>query len=296
MKRRAMFRLLFALASAVAVVLIVSIISLTNNSEDLYAVTAQQWEAAFGDAAHIQTIYRNVTVEIGGDGSEKPMRLATAGGGVMLDYEAGDMKLICVPADSGFTSYLWQYSTQQWNRYDGKADGVDDLLAKELPNYVDTAMAGLQGEFGNARYDADGRCYFGDEKIGYMVYTTVTAGGLTYEMWLPVMDGANKAMKDEPYTYATKYGDKTVEAMTMFDVNKTVMRCLVKNLSMFGLGLYIYSGEDLPQDIRTYVCADCGAEVDSAMAARTHKAFGVHLCKDCGVKRSEAKKNEGAAT
>lgn len=159
MKRRAMFRLLFALASAVAVVLIVSIISLTNNSEDLYAVTAQQWEAAFGDAAHIQTIYRNVTVEIGGDGSEKPMRLATAGGGVMLDYEAGDMKLICVPADSGFTSYLWQYSTQQWNRYDGKTDGVDDLLAKELPNYVDTAMAGLQGEFGNARYDADGRCY-----------------------------------------------------------------------------------------------------------------------------------------
>ena len=32
----------------------------------------------------------------------------------------------------------------------------------------------------------------------------------------------------------------------MFDVNKTIMRCLVKNLAMFGLGLYIYSGEDLP--------------------------------------------------
>ena len=25
------------------------------------------------------------------------------------------------------------------------------------------------------------------------------------------------------------------------------MRCLVKNLAMFGLGLYIYSGEDLPE-------------------------------------------------
>ena len=32
----------------------------------------------------------------------------------------------------------------------------------------------------------------------------------------------------------------------MFDINKTVMRCLVKNLAMFGLGLYIYAGEDLP--------------------------------------------------
>lgn len=137
--------------------------------------------------------------------------------------------------------------------------------------------------------DERGRCYFGDANIGYMVYTSVSAGGLTYEMWLPVMDGANKAMKDEPYTYSTKYAEKTVEAMTMFDVNKTVMRCLVKNLAMFGLGLYIYAGEDLPKDIKEYVCADCGKNVDSAMAQRTQKAFGVVLCKDCGVKRSEQK-------
>ncbi len=31
------------------------------------------------------------------------------------------------------------------------------------------------------------------------------------------------------------------------DVNKAIMRCLVKNLGMFGLGLYIYAGEDLPE-------------------------------------------------
>ena len=140
--------------------------------------------------------------------------------------------------------------------------------------------------------DAAGRCYFGDELFGYMVYTSVTAGGLTYEMWLPVMDGANKAMKAVDYTYKTRFGEKTCEAMTMFDVNKTVMRCLVKNLAMFGLGLYIYAGEDLPQDIREYACADCGKAVDSAMAQRTHKAFGVHLCKGCGFKRSEAQKKE----
>ena len=135
--------------------------------------------------------------------------------------------------------------------------------------------------------DENGRCYFGDDNIGYMVYTKVSAGGLTYEMWLPVMDGANKAMKPAAYTYSTRFGEKTVEAMTMFDVNKTVMRCLVKNLAMFGLGLYIYAGEDLPQDIKEYVCADCGKKVDSAMANRTYKAFGAYLCKECGLQRSK---------
>jgi DNA-directed RNA polymerase subunit RPC12/RpoP len=137
--------------------------------------------------------------------------------------------------------------------------------------------------------DEQGRCYFGDANIGYMVYTSVSAGGLTYEMWLPVMDGANKAMKAEAYTYATKYAEKTVEAMTMFDVNKTVMRCLVKNLAMFGLGLYIYAGEDLPQDIKEYKCTECGAVVESDIAARTQRAFGTILCRECGIKRSEQK-------
>ena len=36
---------------------------------------------------------------------------------------------------------------------------------------------------------------------------------------------------------------------SMFDVNKAIMRCLVKNLAMFGLGLYVYAGEDLPDDV-----------------------------------------------
>lgn len=95
--------------------------------------------------------------------------------------------------------------------------------------------------------DENGKPYFGDEYIGYMVYTSVTADGITYEMWLPVMDANNKSMKAEAYTYRTRQGERTVEAMTMFDVNKTIMRCLVKNLAMFGLGLYIYAGEDLPE-------------------------------------------------
>jgi hypothetical protein len=55
-------------------------------------------------------------------------------------------------------------------------------------------------------------------------------------------------MKSEPYTYKTSKGEQTVQAYTMMDVNKAVMRCLVKNLAMFGLGIAIYAGEDLPDD------------------------------------------------
>lgn len=89
--------------------------------------------------------------------------------------------------------------------------------------------------------------YFYDENLGYMVMTQVVIENEMLEMWLPVMDGANKAMLATPYTYKTKYGEKSVDAATMFDINKTLMRCLVKNLAMFGLGLYIYAGEDLPE-------------------------------------------------
>ena len=119
------------------------------------------------------------------------------------------------------------------------------------------AWAEVKKLFPDARYEivkfqsANGTLlpYLYDEKTGYMVFTNVTIDNLTHEMWLPVMDGANKAMKGEEYTYSTRYnGEKTVEPASMFDVNKTIMRCLVKNLAMFGLGLYIYSGEDLPEE------------------------------------------------
>jgi hypothetical protein len=86
-----------------------------------------------------------------------------------------------------------------------------------------------------------------DEALGFMVHTEVTIEGETLPMWLPVMDGANKSMLKTSQTYSTRYGDKQVDAATTFDINKTLMRCLVKNLAMFGLGIYIYAGEDLPE-------------------------------------------------
>lgn len=79
--------------------------------------------------------------------------------------------------------------------------------------------------------DENGLPYFKEQDVGYMCMTEVTIDGETLMMWLPVMDYKNRAMMNP----------------TMFDINKTIMRCLTKNLGMFGLGLYIYAGEDLPE-------------------------------------------------
>lgn len=100
----------------------------------------------------------------------------------------------------------------------------------------------------------DNRPYLYDEKTGYMVFTRMNIKGIEREMWLPVMDSNNKAMLDHTYKYKVKdyktggYKEKEVEPATMFDINKTIMRCLVKNLAMYGLGLALYSGEDLPEE------------------------------------------------
>lgn len=78
----------------------------------------------------------------------------------------------------------------------------------------------------------DGMPFCGNNKIGYMVFTELTICGLTRECYLPIMDYRNKSI---------------TENLTTFDVNKTIQRCLAKNIAMFGLGLYIYKGEDLPE-------------------------------------------------
>lgn len=89
--------------------------------------------------------------------------------------------------------------------------------------------------------------YIEDNDFGVMVSTEVTIDGETLPMWLPVMDSKFKAMKRESYSYSTKYGDKSVNALNMHDINRATMRCLAKNLAMFGLGHYLYAGEDIPE-------------------------------------------------
>ena len=119
-----------------------------------------------------------------------------------------------------------------------------------------------------------------DKKLGYMCNTKVTIEGETNHMWLPVMDSMNKAMKGHEYTYKVKdwnatkaagktmYEEKPVAQATMFDINKTNMRCLVKNLAIFGLGLYIYAGEDLPEVEMEEAKAAVEAEKAKAQAAK----------------------------
>ena len=112
------------------------------------------------------------------------------------------------------------------------------------------AWAQVKNLYPDANYEVkhwDGKPFLYDESLGFMVETSVTIQGETMTMWLPVMDSKNKAMKATAYEYSTGYGKKMVKPATMFDINTTIMRCLVKNLAMFGLGLYIYAGEDLPQ-------------------------------------------------
>jgi hypothetical protein len=129
---------------------------------------------------------------------------------------------------------------------------------------------------------AEGLPYF-ETDAGVMVFTEVTADGLTHEMWLPVMDGANAAMKREAYTYKTKFGEKNCAAFDMFDINKTIMRCLVKNLAMFGLAIYIYAGEDLPDvepepvDVQPLLALIAGA-----MDLDTLRAVYIDGVKKCG--------------
>jgi hypothetical protein len=59
-------------------------------------------------------------------------------------------------------------------------------------------------------------------------------------MWLPVMDHRNKAIPNPD----------------AFAINTSKMRCLVKCFAMFGLGHYIYAGEDINPVIANAVITD----------------------------------------
>lgn len=65
-----------------------------------------------------------------------------------------------------------------------------------------------------------------------MVHCDITVYGKTMYMFLPVMNYSNKAIANP----------------NAVDINKAMMRCLVKGIAVHGLGLYIYAGEDLPEE------------------------------------------------
>lgn len=106
---------------------------------------------------------------------------------------------------------------------------------------------------------------------GLLVNTSVTIGGVTKRMCLPVYDSSYKSMKLEPYTYSTKYGDKTVPAATIGDVYKSIMRCFAKNLSMWGVGLNFWTKEDAPESVMHL--EKLVKEIDAAYASKKKKNF-----------------------
>lgn len=81
---------------------------------------------------------------------------------------------------------------------------------------------------------------------GAFTEVSVTVKGITLSQIQPVMDFKNKSVANP-------------DAM---EVNKAIQRCLVKAIALHGLGLYIYSGEDLPVAPEQYASDDQVTELE----------------------------------
>ena len=93
----------------------------------------------------------------------------------------------------------------------------------------------------------DGKCYMEINGTA-MVWVTVTMFDKPMTCQLPVMDSGNKAIPLKGYTAVSKYGKEYRVECDAFAVNTAIMRCMTKALGLHGLGLYIYAGQDLPDE------------------------------------------------
>ena len=128
-------------------------------------------------------------------------------------------------------------------------------------------------------YEAANGCFYHTDGKTCWVKTGVTVNGIEHIEYLPVMDHRNKSIP--------------LDSVTSFDVNKTIQRSLTKAVARHGLGLYVYAGEDLPEDIKTYACECCGKPFEggvykgqqftAAWAYEQAKKMsnGKALCKEC---------------
>lgn len=129
----------------------------------------------------------------------------------------------------------------------------------------------------------DGIIYWTDGKTCW-VKTGVTIAGLEHIEYLPVMDYKNRSIP--------------LDSVTSYDVNKTIQRSLTKACARHGLGLYIYAGEDLPEDGSEELKPKTApkAKPKEAPKAKPNLADMVHMCADCGkeikVKDIEAHVNK----
>lgn len=118
----------------------------------------------------------------------------------------------------------------------------DKVESKNGLSYLSWAFAWgeVKKKYPNAQYKIYERGtdfgpinYFTDGHTAW-VKTSVTIEGLEHIEELPVMDYKNKSI--------------TLDKLTSFDVNKAIQRSLTKAIARHGLGLYIYAGEDLPEE------------------------------------------------
>ncbi|WP_407397741.1 DUF1071 domain-containing protein [Treponema sp.] len=106
-------------------------------------------------------------------------------------------------------------------------------------------------------YHTDGRTCW--------VKTGVTVNGIEHIEYLPIMDFKNQSIP--------------VDRVTSFEVNKTIQRSITKACARHGLGLYIYEGEDLPEESDGKTAAQ--SVVDKAKDAGVEVAKEYKCC-DCG--------------
>lgn len=98
----------------------------------------------------------------------------------------------------------------------------------------------------------DGLFYHTDGRTAW-VKTGVTIEGIEHIEYLPVMDNRNNSI--------------TLDKLTSFDVNKAIQRSLTKACARHGLGLYIYAGEDLPEEEAKQAKSEMQSKIDQAVAA-----------------------------
>lgn len=99
------------------------------------------------------------------------------------------------------------------------------------------AWAKVKEKYPDAIYtiyeNANGWFYHTDGNTAW-VKTGVTINGIEHIEYLPVMDNRNRSIP--------------AASLTSYDVNKAIQRSLTKACARHGLGLYIYAGEDLPEE------------------------------------------------
>lgn len=116
--------------------------------------------------------------------------------------------------------------------------------------------------------DAEGRFYHTDGRTCW-VKTGVTVDGIEHIEYLPVMDLRNRSIP--------------ANAVTSFDVNKAIQRSLTKAVARHGLGLYIYAGEDLPEEDTTADIPDV-EEVKAPEHPNAEQVYQmIHLATSAGM-------------